>query len=215
MYFLWRFIRPTSGRAAVKPELNEIINLQLLTLRAWREVYYNFHKQREEVASGQRQAASPGIWAIWPLWTECTVTSEELQHCRWTVYDQEGRDKDVHGNRRREGIEMRAMITKWEVIYLFLPFSSCGANVVYPSSRASLSLVPGQVETSVPATHGSVLSACAAINNHISFFKCSWFIHTHTCTDTHNHANTQIHTPTLEKSNQSILNAQAICWPLK
>lgn len=53
--FLWPFIRPTLEPALVKSQLNEIINLQLPVLWAWREVYYNLHKQLTEWANRQKQ----------------------------------------------------------------------------------------------------------------------------------------------------------------
>lgn len=84
MDFLWRFIRPTLELGAVKLELNEIINLQLPTLWAWREVYYNFHKQQAEGANRQKQAQilRYGKELTSTVWTEHAITSEKLQHYR-------------------------------------------------------------------------------------------------------------------------------------
>lgn len=67
MDFLWRFISPTLERAAVKPGLNEIINLQLPALWAWREVYYKFHKRQPDGGqTGKSGLESLDEGVIWP-----------------------------------------------------------------------------------------------------------------------------------------------------
>ncbi len=87
MDLLWRFIKPTRELAAVKPELNEIINLQLPTLWEWQEVYYNFHKQQAEGGKQAEAGTCPEIWERADRnasnWASHLKTAEEGRSENW------------------------------------------------------------------------------------------------------------------------------------
>lgn len=140
MDFLWHFIRTTLELAAVKPELNEIINLQLPTLWAWREVYYNFHKQQAEGANRQEQAWDMGVLRYGrglttTLWTELATSEKLWNHRGPTASENENWDKVIWRERKKHfenvgGIKVRENKVRGttDVISLFSAFPFHNAN---------------------------------------------------------------------------------------